>query len=140
MSTNETDDKEKKRVEEAADQALMHLRAAESDLDSAFRWGVLDLIGGMYVVSGIKHLKIESAKKHIREAMFWLQQFRREGDHTDYENGQYMHLGPFGTILDIGIDGIVPDMYAQARIAGLKTRVREAINRLEEIMRRAGLK
>ena len=136
---NENEEEEKRRVTEAANYALKSLRAAKADLDSAFRWGVIDVIGGMYVISGIKHLKIESAKHHISEAMTWLQQFRRDTDHTDYANGKYMHLGIPGLVLDIGIDGVIPDVYAQARIAGLRTRVKEAITRLETIMRNAGI-
>ena len=104
------------------------------DLDSAFRWGVLDIVGGVYIVSTVKHLKVESAKKNLREAMFWLQQLRNKNDTTDYVNQKYMHLGPLGMGLDIGLDGIGPDIYAQTRIAGLRSRVKEAIRRVEAIL------
>ena len=132
-------EEEKRRVIEAANYALKSLKAAKADLDSAFRWGIVDIIGGMYIVSGIKLAKIESAKRHIQLAMVWLQQFRRENDQTDYANKKYMHLGIFGSLLDFGADGVVPDVYAQARIAGLRERVKEAIRRLEAIMKQAGI-
>ena len=132
-------DAEKRKVTEASNRALKELRAAKSDLDSAFRWGIIDVVGGMYVVSGIKIAKIEAAKEHLRQAMRSLQQLRREGDTTDYVNQKYMHMGPLGTVLDFGLDGIGPDIYAQARIAGLRSRVKEAIRRLETIMRAAGI-
>ena len=45
-----------------------------------------------------------------------------------------MHLGPLGMGLDIGLDGIGPDIYAQTRIAGLRSRVKEAIRRVEAIL------
>ena len=132
-------EEEKRRVIEAANYALKSLKAAKADLDSAFRWGIVDIIGGMYLVSGIKLAKIESAKRHIQQAMVWLQQFRRENDNTDYVNKKYMHLGIFGSLLDFGADGVAPDVYAQARIAGLSARVKEAISRLEAIMNKAGI-
>lgn len=130
---------EKRRVTEAANYALLELKKAKKDLDGAFWLGALDIVGGMYVVSGIKHVKIESAKKHIHDAMIWLQQFRRPTDYEDYANKNYMRLGMLGMILDIGVDGIPSDIYAQTRIAGLRARVEEAIKRLETIMRSAGI-
>ena len=134
-----TEEEEKRRVIDAAKCALKGLRAAKKDLDSAARWGILDVIGGMYVVSGIKHLKVESAKGHIREAMIYLQQYRKEDDGTDYVNQKYMHLGIFGTVLDVGFDGVGPDVYAQARILGLRSRVKEAISRVETLLMDAGI-
>lgn len=136
MSTNE---EEKQRVIEASNYALMNLRAAKADLDSAYRWGIADVIGGMYLISGIKLAKIESAKKHIRDAMIWLQQFRRDADPTDYVNQQYMRLGFLGSALDFGIDGLITDLYAQARIDGLRRRVKIAIMALETIMKDNGI-
>ncbi|MBR6477893.1 MAG: hypothetical protein IKS85_05535 [Lachnospiraceae bacterium] len=132
-------DAEKRRVVEASKHALDSLKEAKKDLDSAFRWGIIDVVGGMYLVSGIKLAKIESAKAHIRDAMIWLQQFRRENDPTDYANQKYMRLGVLGSVLDFGLDGVGPDIYAQARIAGLRARVKEAIRRMEKLMKDAGI-
>jgi len=132
-------DLEKTRVIETSKKALACLRQAKRDLDGAFLWGIFDIVGGMYVISGIKLARIEAAKGHIREAMGYLSQFRREMDQTDYVNKSYMHLGLVGTVLDFGIDGIVPDVYAQTRINGLRRRVKEAIRRLETILRSAGV-
>ena len=132
-------EKEKQRVTEAVNYALKSLKAAKKDLDGAFILGLLDIAGGMYIISGIKLAKIESAKNNIRKAMVWLQQFRGETDHTDYANAKYMRLGTIGSILDVGIDGVGPDVYAQARIVGLSRRVKEAIRRLESIMQTAGI-
>lgn len=126
---------EKRRVTEAANYALREFKKAKADLDSAFRWGVIDIAGGMYVISLIKHVKIASAKEHIHYAMVWLQQFRRKTDYEDYANKNYMHLGVVGTIFDFGMDSVPADIYAQTRIAGLRARVEEAIRRLESIMR-----
>ena len=137
MSKKELSDK--RLVVTAAKNALKSLRAAKADLDSAFIWGGVDVVGGMYLISAIKHMKIESAKKHIQEAMIYLQQFRRETDETDYANKNYMRMGIPGMVLDIGIDGIVPDIYAQGRISSLRTRVKEAIRRLETIMKSVGI-
>ncbi|MBQ1850836.1 MAG: hypothetical protein II477_12515 [Lachnospiraceae bacterium] len=125
---------EKRKVLDTTKKALFYLKAAKADLDSAFRWGVIDIVGGVYIVSTVKHLKVESAKKNLREAMFWLQQLRNKNDTTDYVNQKYMHLGPLGMGLDIGLDGIGPDIYAQTRIAGLRSRVKEAIRRVEAIL------
>lgn len=137
--TRKYQEEEKRRVIEAANYALKSLKAAKADLDGAFVLGIIDIVGGMYVISGIKLAKIESAKKHIQQAMVWLQQFRRDTDHTDYVNQKYMHLGIFGSLLDFGMDGVGPDVYAQTRIAGLRARVKEAIKRLETIMKSAGI-
>lgn len=130
---------EKRRVTEAANYALKNLKAAKRCLDGAFVLGMIDIAGGMYVISGIKLARIEAAKKYIREAMVWLQQYRREEDQTDYINAKYMRLGVVGSVIDFGLDGIGPDIYAQARIAGLRSRVKEAIKRLETIMKNAKL-
>lgn len=130
---------EKRRVTEAANNALKSLKAAKRCLDAAFALGVIDIVGGMFIISGLKLAQIEAAKRHIREAMTWLQQYRRETDNTDYVNAKYMKLGVVGSVIDFGFDGVGPDVYAQTRIAGLRSRVKEAIKRLEIIMKMSGL-
>ena len=80
-----------------------------------------------------------AAQQGVRQAMIYLQQFRRETDETDYANKNYMRMGIPGMALDIGIDGIVPDIYAQGRINSLRKRVKEAIRRLETIMKSVGI-
>lgn len=130
---------EKQRVIDTAKKALIHLRAAKFALDKALVVGVVDIFGGMYLASGIKHLEIEAAKKNIRMAMEELQKFRRETDSTDYASQSYMHMGVLGTVFDFGFDNIATDVYAQARIAGLRRRVKEAIRRMEIILRRIEL-
>lgn len=130
---------EKSRVILAANNALTNLKAAKRSLDGAYFLGIIDIVGGMYVISGIKLAKIEAAKKHIREAMRWLEQFRRETDDNDYVNTRYMKLGLLGSSLDLGMDGFVTDIYSQIQIASLRSRVSEAIRRLEAIMRHTGI-
>lgn len=130
---------EKSRVILAANNALTNLKAAKRSLDGAYFLGIIDIVGGMYVISGIKLAKIEAAKKHIREAMKWLEQFRRETDDNDYVNTRYMKLGFLGSSLDLGMDGFVTDIYSQVHIANLRSRVSEAIRRMEAIMRHAGI-
>ena len=125
---------ERTRVLETTHKALKCLKAAKADLDSAHRWGILDVVGGMYVISGIKLYKVESAKKHIREAMTHLQMLRNEKDRTDYANQNYRRLGFLGMGFDVGFDGVGPDIYAQFRIEGLRARVIETIKRVEAIL------
>jgi len=129
---------EKRKVIDTTKRALKCLKAAKADLDSARRWGILDVIGGMYVISGIKLIKMEAAKKHIHEAMTELQKLRNEKDHTDYANKNYSRLGLLGIGFDFGFDGVGPDVYAQFRIEGLRARVIEAIKRVELILQEIG--
>ena len=136
---DELEKMEKQRVIDTAKKALVYLRAAKFALDKAMIVGVVDIFGGMYLSSGIKHLEIESAKKNIRLAMEELQKFRRETDSTDYVNQNYMHMGILSTVFDFGFDNLASDVYAQARIAGLRRRVKEAIKRVEIILRRIEL-
>ena len=127
--------RDRARVLETTNKALKCLKAAKADLDSARRWGIVDMIGGMYVISGIKLIKVESAKKHIREAMTYLQMLRNERDHTDYASKSYSRLGLVGMGADVGFDGVGPDIYAQFRIEGLRARVIKAIANVEAILR-----
>lgn len=62
----------------AADDALIALRKAEKSLSSAGSWGVLDLLGGGFFSSLMKHGKIDQAQYALEDARFALQRLQAE--------------------------------------------------------------
>ena len=116
----------------AGNNALMHLRAAKRDLDSAVGWGIIDVFCGGIFVTTIKQTKMEDANEHIRKAMRNLQRFR--SNNVDYVNMDYMRLSDAAIAFDFILDNPIVDLYVQSKIESLRCRVIEAIRRLESYM------
>ena len=116
----------------AGNNALMHLRAAKRDLDSAVGWGIIDVLCGGIFVTTIKQTKMEDANEHIRKAMRSLQRFR--SNNVDYVNKDYLRLGDAAIAFDFILDNPIVDLYVQTKIESLRCRVIEAIRRLELYM------
>ena len=128
---------QKRDVVNAGNYALMHLRAAKRDLDSAVGWGIIDIFCGGIFVTTIKQTKMEDANEHIRKAMRNLQRFR--SNNVDYVKVDYMRLGDAAIAFDFILDNPIVDVYVQSKIESLRCRVIEAIRRLELYMSDAAL-
>ena len=63
---------------EAGARALNSLRQAESHLDSARGWGLLDMFGGGFFSTMLKRGRMDDARRCIQQAQYDLQAFSRE--------------------------------------------------------------
>ena len=130
---------EKKEVSEAltvAEDALLHLRQAESLLTNARSWGLLDIIGGGFVTTALKRQKIKEANQEIKAAIASLRKMSEELD--DIRSFDYLEI-PDNTVITIAdylFDGIITDAVIQTEISDALDRIRGAIPKVEQIVNR----
>ncbi len=70
--------KKKREAIEAGLRALDSLHAAENNLNSAKNWGLVDMFGGGFLSTMLKHSKMDQAKQNMEQAKYDLQNFSRE--------------------------------------------------------------
>ena len=71
-------EKEKREAIEAGRRALNSLSAAKENLNSAKNWGLVDMFGGGFFSTMLKHSKMEQAKQNMEQAKYDLRNFSRE--------------------------------------------------------------
>ena len=71
-------EKEKREAIEAGRRALNSLQAAKENLNSAKNWGLVDMFGGGFFTTMLKHSKMDQAKRNMDQAKYDLRSFIRE--------------------------------------------------------------
>ena len=71
-------EKEKREAIEAGRRALNSLQAAKENLNSAKNWGLVDMFGGGFFTTMLKHSRIDQAKRNMEQAKYDLRNFSRE--------------------------------------------------------------
>lgn len=129
-----TEARRRQEIEEAVragEKALISLRAARSQLESARKWGVWDMIGGGLISSMIKHSRIDDASAYLESAKMDLKIFQRElKDISDFsELG--IDIGGVLSFSDLFLDGIVADWMVQRKIDEARRQVDGGIVKVE---------
>ena len=112
--------------------ALNSLRRAQSDLNSARNWGIFDLLGGGMISSLVKHSKLSDAQRHIDQARYDLDVFRRELADVNVPDVQ---IDGFLSFADFFFDGFLADFMVQSRINDARARLEDACRRVEDVLR-----
>ena len=120
----------------AGERALSSLRTAQSRLDSARGWGILDLFGGNLITGLIKHSKISDASRYVEDARRDLAAFQNELRDVSDLQGLDVHIGDFLTFADFFWDGFIADIMVQSRINEARQKIAEAIDRTDSVVRR----
>ena len=71
-------EKEKREAIDAGNRALRSLRTARENLNSAKNWGLVDMFGGGFFSTMLKHSKMDQAKENMEQAKYDLRNFSRE--------------------------------------------------------------
>ena len=121
---------------QAGDQALRSLRQAKECLNSAGNWGIVDLLGGGLISTFVKHSKMKDADGLIQQARSDLRYFSRELMDVDSVSDFHIETGDFLSFADYFFDGLIADWLVQSRINDAKRQVDNAIQNVEEILRR----
>lgn len=128
-------DKEVNEAIRVGEHALSSLREADRQLGSAGNCGLVDIFGGNTISGLMKHMKVNNASRCVDDARRDLATFRDElGDIHDLENMD-IDINGFLTFIDFFFDGFVADIFVQSRIREGQRQVREAIQRVEDILR-----
>lgn len=116
----------------AANDALAHLERAADLLDDASRWGMVDMLGGSFATTLLKHRKIDDAQDEVDAAKRSLQFFVGQVDGIEGV-GLNVELGGVLQFFDLFCDNIINDLFAQRRIKDSQRRVDEAIAEVERV-------
>ncbi len=118
---------------EAADYALLCLDKAESHLKSASNWGLIDMFGGGFLSTMIKHRKMNDAEEDMNAAKNALRRFSRELEDVHQFIDFQFNTADFLSFADYFFDGLVADWLVQNRITEAKRQVNEAKQRVSSI-------
>lgn len=121
---------------QVGNQALRSLRQAKECLNSAGNWGIVDLLGGGFISTFVKHSKMKNADELIQQARSDLRYFSRELMDVDNISDFHIETGDFLSFADYFFDGLIADWLVQSRINDAKRQVDNAIQNVEEILRR----
>ena len=68
-------EKEKREAIEAGRRALNSLQAAKENLNSAKNWGLVDMFGGGFFTTMLKHSKMDQAKRNMEQIQKNMERF-----------------------------------------------------------------
>lgn len=120
----------------AGHRALDALEDAADSLDSAQRWGIVDILGGGLVTSVIKHSRLGDANHALAEARAELAAFARELDDVRGLPGLDASVNKWNAFFDIAMDNALADILVQKELSDAADRVDEAIRVVREAVRR----
>ena len=109
-------EKEKREAIEAGQRALSSLRIAKENLNSAKNWGLVDMFGGGFFSTMLKHSKMDQARQNMEQAKYDLRNFSRELNDVNMACNLNINTGDFLSFADYFFDGFVVDWMVQDRI------------------------
>lgn len=118
----------------AGARALASLQAAKEKLESARKWGIVDLLGGAFVTNVVKHSRMKEAEGCMETARRDLQRFQKEVGDISIPADMRIEVSSFLSFADFFFDGLVSDYLVQSRIADAREQVDEAIRYVESLM------
>lgn len=120
----------------AGREALEALEDAADSLDSAKRWGIVDILGGGLITSVIKHSRLGDANHSLADARVALARFSAELDDVRDVAGLTAEVNRWNAFFDIACDNWLADIFVQKEMSDAADRVDEAIETVKRAVRR----
>lgn len=117
----------------ACDNALNYLHNADNYLSSAGNWGIVDLLGGGFISTVVKHSKMDDARRELTNAKYAVQSLKKELMDVNRVCNIDINVGDFLSFADIFFDGFVADWLVQSKIRDARRQVSDAIRQIEDI-------
>ena len=118
-------------------QLQQSLTEANSSLRSASNWGIADLLGGGFIISAIKHSRMQEARNEIYRSQALLTQFKSELSDVHMLNSDVeLDVGGFLSFADFFFDGLIADWMVQSRIQSCKERINQLQSDVENAMQK----
>ena len=131
-------EKEKSEAIEAGQRALNNLYTARENLNSAKKWGLVDMFGGGFFTTMMKQSRMDQAKRNMELAKLALRNFSKELNDVNIACNLNLDMGDFLTFADYFFDGFAVDwmvqdqiVRAQESVADARRRVWEAVQQLQ---------
>lgn len=132
--TKEENLREIREAIDAANLALDSLSRVENHLAGARNWGLIDMFGGGFFTTMMKHSRLDSAKRDMEEAKYNLKQLQKELRDIDIPMNIQVGVGDFLTFADYFFDGFVADWLVQSKINDTRRQVSDAKMRVQRIV------
>jgi hypothetical protein len=120
-------------------EALEALEDAADSLDSAKRWGVVDILGGGLLTSVVKHSRLGDANHALTGARVALARFYDAlGDCRGVAGIAALtaEVNRWNAFFDIACDNAIADILVQKEMSDAADRVDEAIDAVKRAVRR----
>lgn len=98
---------------------------AERKFKSARNWGILDVLGGGFIIDMIKHYKIDSASSLMNEINYLTKELSAKLKTQEFSTDYTINKGTFATIADFAFDNLLTDLYMQSKISGSLNMIRD---------------
>lgn len=142
LKTNDNDtyednydiEREKREAIEAGREALKSLSTAKTYLNSASKWGILDIFGGGWLSGSMKHSKLNDARRYMERAQYDLRNFSMELKDVSSRVDLSIDISEFLGFADYFFDGFLTDMMVQKKINKAKQEVDRAISMVNTIL------
>ena len=118
---------------DAADRALHSLERARDSLHSAKDLGILDMFGGGFISTWVKHSNMNEAEKSLADVQAALREFSKELDDVDEMIDLSFNNADLLTFADYFMDGLFVDFLMQGRINDAIGNVENTIDQVTAI-------
>lgn len=118
----------------AGEQALVHLRAAETQLEKAKTWGMFDMLGRGILTTAMKRARMQEAQTILKTAQQALDRFSRELSDVRGFGSIHLESNDFLSFADFFFDGLLVDYMVQKRIVDALQQTRYVIIQVEDAL------
>ncbi|MBR3756553.1 MAG: hypothetical protein IKK48_05515 [Firmicutes bacterium] len=130
-------EQQKREVREAIEAGTITLgilQEAWSELDSASKFGIADMLGLDFIGGIGKHIKIDSAKKKLDQAQQQAQRFQSELADLGGMLQSCVNIDGAWGFMDFALDGFLVDFFVQDKISKSKNQVQNCINAINRVL------
>lgn len=121
-------------AEEAGVQALESLYTVREKLNSAKKWGILDIFGGSMISTYMKHSRINEVEGMIEQARIRLTDFQKALRKVEVSPKLQNEISGFLTFADFAFDNPITDYLVQTKLQSLGEEVEDTIQLTEELL------
>lgn len=129
-------DKELREAQNAANGAMVHIRAINESLSSARNWSTADLLGGGLISDMAKHSHLDTAQQRIYALQSSLSQLRRELTDVHIDTEMNIQVDGFLRFADYFFDGLFADFAVRERINNAQAQVDRVANSVRTVQSR----
>jgi hypothetical protein len=117
-------------------QARTHLHSIRRSLSGAQSWGVLDMFGGGFMATRVKHDRIDEARARLPDAQVAIMEFQRELADVEMQIAIELDIPSFSRFADHFFDGLIFDWRVQSKIKKSHDSVIHALAQVSEVLER----
>ncbi|UTR14830.1 hypothetical protein MM221_20165 [Salipaludibacillus sp. LMS25] len=112
----------------AGEKALITLKEAAVSFDKAKNWSKVDMIGGGFITTAIKHNHVDDAKDRIHDAEVQLRHFEEELLDIQNQLNIELSIGDMLTFADYFFDGLIVDWLVHDKISQAADQIDKTIS------------